>query len=183
MRDLEAPGGQSPSLTTQCDRESASASDIEMVSLVSAHEYSDQVYDPHEIHFSTAAGASDLAATLGASEHRPRDPSIESTLDASEHRLRDPHIEPRFNAITAAPDKRPSAYNRLIMDTWVCEAAAMVFSIGCIVAIAFTVGNYDGEPIPSLSLDVTLNTVISVLSTAARAALIFVVSSSIGQLK
>lgn len=58
-----------------------------MVSLVSAHEYSDQVYDPHEIHFSTAAGASDLAATLGASEHRPRDPSIESTLDASEHRL------------------------------------------------------------------------------------------------
>ena len=53
----------------------------------------------------------------------------------------------------------------------------MVFSIGCIVAIAFTVGNYDGEPIPSLSLDVTLNTVISVLSTAA---LIFVVSPSIG---
>jgi hypothetical protein len=123
MRDLEAPGGQSPSLTTQCDRESASASDIEMVSLVSAHEYSDQVYDPHEIHFSTAAGASDLAATPGASEHRPRDPSLESTLDASEHRPRDPsiestldtsehrprypNIESRHRVITATPDKGP----------------------------------------------------------------------------
>jgi hypothetical protein len=59
----------------------------------------------------------------------------------------------------------------------------MIFSVSCIIAIAFTVGRYNGDPIPSLPSGVTLNALISILSTAARAALFFVVSSSIGQLK
>jgi hypothetical protein len=74
-------------------------------------------------------------------------------------------------------------YNRLVMDTCICEMIAMIFSIGCTVAIAFTIGNYNGGPIPSLPSSVTLNALISILSTAARAALVFVLSSTIGQLK
>jgi hypothetical protein len=167
MSDLAAPRGQSPSLTTQSDRESASASDIEMESLVPAHEHSDQIPDPHESDVNTVAGVSDPPATLHTSQHHPLDPDIDS----------------RLRSITAVPDKRPSIYNRLVMDTWVCEIIAMVFSVGCIVAIAFTVGNYNGGAIPLLRWGITLNTLIAVLSTAARAALIFVVSSSIGQLK
>jgi hypothetical protein len=167
MRDLADPGRQSPSLTTQCDRESASASDTEMMSLVSAHEQSDQIYNPHESNANTVVGDPDPPATLNAFEHRPHDPNIES----------------RCKAVTAVSDKRPSMYNRVVMDTWICETIAMVFSLGCIVTIAFTVGAYNGEPLPSLPSDVTLNALISILSTAARATLFFVVSSSIGQLK
>lgn len=83
----------------------------------------------------------------------------------------------------AAPNNRPSAHNRLVLDTWICESIALVFSIGCVVAIAFTVGSFEGERIPELPSGVTLNAIISLLSTAARAALIFVVSAAIGQLK
>lgn len=59
----------------------------------------------------------------------------------------------------------------------------MAFSIARIVAIAFTVGSYNCESIPALPSGVTLNALISILSTAARAALFSVLSSSIGQLK
>jgi hypothetical protein len=164
VRDLAEPGGQSPFLTAQCGRESASASDIEIMSLVSAHEHSDQIYNPNESNAITFAGLSNTPATLNASEH-------------------DPEIDSRSKAVTAVHDKRPPMYNRLIMDTWICEMIAMIFSIGCTVAIAFTVGNYNGGPIPSLPSGVTLNALISILSTAARAALVFVLSSTIGQLK
>lgn len=166
-RDLADPDGQSPSLTTRCDRESTSASDIEMMSLVSAHELSDQIHNPHEGDVDTVAGVSDPPATLHKSQLHPPDPDI----------------DPRLRSITDVPDKRPSMYSILVMDTWVCETIAMIFSLGCIVAIAFTVGNYDGDPIPSLPSGVTLNALISILSTAARAALFFVVSSSMRQLK
>jgi len=166
-QDVASPGGQSPSLTTQRNRESVSGSDIEMMSLVSAEEHSDQIYNSHENYVNTVAGDLDPTATPNAYEHRPRVPNIDS----------------RCKAGIVVSDKRPSLYNRLVMDTWICEIIAMVFSIGCIVAIAFTVGSYNGGPVTALPSGVTLNAFISILSTGARAALFFVVSSSIGQLK
>jgi hypothetical protein len=61
----------------------------------------------------------------------------------------------------------------------------MCFSIGCLVAIGFVVSVYDDKkiPLPQLPRGVSLNAIISVLSNAARAGLIFVVSASMGQLK
>lgn len=164
MQDLAAPGGQSPSRTTQSGRESFPASDIEMISLVSAQGDPDHIHDTHESNVNTVVGVSDPPNTPNPSEHRP-------------------NIDSRCKAITAAPVKRPSTYNRLVMDTWICETIAMAFSIACVVAIAFTVGSCNGESIPELRWGVTLNALISILSTAARAALFFVLSSSIGQLK
>jgi hypothetical protein len=76
-----------------------------------------------------------------------------------------------------------SLVSRLILDSWLCESVAMCFSIGCLVAIVFVVAAYDGERIPELASGVTINAIISVLSTASRASLIFVVSTAMGQLK
>jgi hypothetical protein len=59
----------------------------------------------------------------------------------------------------------------------------MIFSIGCLVAIVLVVGAYDGKRIPQFVSGLTLNTIISVLSTASRSSLIFVASAIIGQLK
>jgi hypothetical protein len=165
--DTTVPDGQPSPPTTQSDRESLSASDIEMVSLVSALENSDQTHNADGIDDNPVAGVLDPSATLDTSKHLPREQIIDK----------------RSKAVSAVPDQRPSTYSRLILETWTCETVAMLFSIACIVAIAFTVGHYNGDSIPSLPSGVTLNALISILSTAARAALFFVLSSSIGQLK
>ena len=78
---------------------------------------------------------------------------------------------------------KSSLVRRLILDSWLCESIAMCFSVGCLMAIAFTVRTYDGQRIPELMSGLTLNAIISVLSTASRASLIFVVSATLGQLK
>jgi hypothetical protein len=59
----------------------------------------------------------------------------------------------------------------------------MFFSIGCLIAVVVVVDAYDGERIPELVSGLTINAIISVLSTASRASLIFVVSATMGQLK
>jgi hypothetical protein len=78
---------------------------------------------------------------------------------------------------------RSSIIRRLLLDSWICEIIAMTFSIGCLVAIMTVVGAYDGKRIPQFVSGLTLNTIISVLSTASRSSLIFVASAIIGQLK
>jgi hypothetical protein len=78
---------------------------------------------------------------------------------------------------------KPSTISRLLLDTWTCEIVATTFSIGCLVAITAVVGAYDGKRIPQLASGLTLNTIISVLSTVARSSLVFVVSAAVGQLK
>lgn len=78
---------------------------------------------------------------------------------------------------------KTSVARRLFLDSWLCEIIAMSFSIGCLVAIVLVIRAFDGERIPQLISGLTLNTVISILSTASRASLIFVISAIIGQLK
>ena len=74
-----------------------------------------------------------------------------------------------------------SAVARLLLDSWVYEAVAMGLSIACLAAIAAIVAYYDEKAVPKGVI--TLNTAVSVLSTAARSGLIFVVSAVVGQLK
>ena len=78
---------------------------------------------------------------------------------------------------------KPSIVRRLILDSWLCESIAMCFSVVCLVTIAFVVDIYDGERIPKLISGLTINAIISVLSTASGASLVFVISATMGQLK
>jgi hypothetical protein len=79
--------------------------------------------------------------------------------------------------------KDPSVLKKLVFDSWIGEAVVVALSMGCLAAIAIIVSLYDGEPLPQWRGGVTLNTVISVLSTTARSGMIFVVSATMGQLK
>jgi hypothetical protein len=79
--------------------------------------------------------------------------------------------------------KDSSVIKRLVFDSWVCETVVMILSMGCLAAIALVVNAFDGQAIPQFTAGLTLNTIISVLSTTARSGMIFVVSASIGQLK
>lgn len=74
----------------------------------------------------------------------------------------------------------PSALSRLFLDSWVCETAALSFGIASLGAIAHIVGIHDGANIPRFISGLTLNTIVSVLSTAARSSLIFVTSAAVG---
>ena len=78
-------------------------------------------------------------------------------------------------------NNKPSATTRLLLDSWVYEAVAIGLSIACLAAIAAIVAYYDEKAVPESVI--TLNTAVSVLSTAARSGLIFVVSAVVGQMK
>jgi hypothetical protein len=79
--------------------------------------------------------------------------------------------------------KHTSILKALVFDSWIGEAIVMALSMCCLVAIAVIVTLYYGKPLPQWRGGVTLNNVISVLSTTARSGMIFVVSATIGQLK
>ena len=77
--------------------------------------------------------------------------------------------------------QRPSDW--LMQDTWLLEIIALIFSILAFAAIGGLLRGYEGKPFPNLAHGLTLNTIVSVLATASKSALIFVVAASIGQLK
>ena len=64
-----------------------------------------------------------------------------------------------------------------------CEIAALSFGIFCLEAIALIVETYDGANIPRFVSGLTLNTIVSVLLTAARSSSNFVASATVGQSK
>lgn len=68
-------------------------------------------------------------------------------------------------------------------NSWWPEILAIALSIACLIATAIVLAHYDGAPVPKKFLGITLNAAISILATAAKASLLFVVSNSIGQLK
>jgi hypothetical protein len=168
-----AAGSSSPHLVP-CDQpspthndRSSPGSDIELVSLAPTADYSitEQLgqnadYDPTRATHSMARCEDTNIASL-----RADDDSSVRTLPRS------------------LESGKPSTMSRLLLDTWTCEIVATTFSIGCLVAITAVVGAYDGKRIPRLASGLTLNTIISVLSTAARSSLVFVVSAAVGQLK
>jgi hypothetical protein len=80
-------------------------------------------------------------------------------------------------------NKNSSVIKSLLLDSWVCETIVMALSMGCLAAIALVVNAFDGQAIPQFSAGLTLNTIVSVLSTTVRSGMIFVVSASMGQLK
>lgn len=65
---------------------------------------------------------------------------------------------------------------------WVAEIAGIVGSISFLLALAVVLATYDGKPVFDWH-GVTLNAIISVLSTASKASLLFVVEELISQWK
>jgi hypothetical protein len=105
----------------------------------------------------------------------------DSLIDETPHQTLPPDA---FRPASHQPhlhNSKPSATTRLLLDSWVYEAVAMGLSIACLAAIAAIVAYYDEKAVPKSVI--TLNTGVSVLSTATRSGLIFVVSAVVGQMK
>lgn len=70
-----------------------------------------------------------------------------------------------------------------ILRSWWREILSAVLSVLCLLAIALILFKIDGILLSSWSISVSPNAVISILSTAAKAAMILPVAESISQLK
>lgn len=68
-------------------------------------------------------------------------------------------------------------------DGWTLELLAAICSIACFVAIVAVLEAYDGRESPSLSFGITLNAIISILSTTAKSSIMYGIGAAIGQAK
>ena len=84
---------------------------------------------------------------------------------------------------TEAKHVHPCLWRRLVNDSWFLEAAAIVFSALCLIAIAVVLRIYDSKTRPELPYGMTLNAIVSVLATASKSSLLCTVAGTIGQLK
>ncbi|KAJ5403963.1 hypothetical protein N7509_003834 [Penicillium cosmopolitanum] len=84
-------------------------------------------------------------------------------------------------------EKEPLAVRKsrrsIWLDSWLFECIALAFSIACFIAIVIVLLIYDGKRQPDMANGLTLNTIISVLATGCKSALVLVISESISQLK
>lgn len=64
---------------------------------------------------------------------------------------------------------------------WFTEILAVLVSFACAVAIPVVLGVYNHNPVPKLPWDVSLNAVVSVLSTVAKSSLLYTICAALGQ--
>ncbi|KAB8069299.1 hypothetical protein BDV29DRAFT_183023 [Aspergillus leporis] len=67
--------------------------------------------------------------------------------------------------------------------SWVWEILSCLIAIASLVAIIVVLHNYDGKPMPDWPYGITLNAVISVLTTLMKAAMAYPITEALSQLK
>ena len=82
---------------------------------------------------------------------------------------------------------KSTLYTKLFRDWWLAEVLSVVVGIASIVALCRILKKYDDKPAPRANavfgINITLNTLVSILSTLGRAALLLSVAECISQLK
>ncbi|CAG8191883.1 unnamed protein product [Penicillium salamii] len=111
---------------------------------------------------------------------------LEITKMAS--RAIDNEQERQDSSVALLSERRPKAQGRLswstiTLDTWILEGASLGFSIACLVSIYGILIAYDGKQRPEFTYNISLNAIVSVLATACKSSLVFVVGAGLSQLK
>lgn len=66
---------------------------------------------------------------------------------------------------------------------WNFEILNCLIAVGFLVAIIVVLYNFDGKPVPDWPYGITLNALVSVLSTAMKAGMVCIATESLSQLK
>ncbi|KAK3953094.1 hypothetical protein QBC32DRAFT_127539 [Pseudoneurospora amorphoporcata] len=66
-------------------------------------------------------------------------------------------------------------------NSWFTEILALFISVACAVVIPAVLGVYNHKPVPKLPWDVSLNALVSVLSTVAKSSLLYAICAALGQ--
>lgn len=67
--------------------------------------------------------------------------------------------------------------------SWNFEILNCLIAVGFLVAIIVVLYNFDGKPVPDWPYGITLNALVSVLSTAMKAGMVCIATESLSQLK
>ena len=93
-----------------------------------------------------------------------------------------PNSEPH----TTLP-RRTSVYDKWVTNGWLFEVLSVLVGLAAIIDLCGVLRKYDGKVDPGANhvfgVNITVNTLVAILSTIARAALLVVVSECICQLK
>lgn len=80
--------------------------------------------------------------------------------------------------------ERLEVFSARLASTWTNEIAAALLSAGSLAALVGVLVGANGQPILHWQWhDITLNTIVSILSTISRISALFVLSAAIGQTK
>jgi hypothetical protein len=88
-----------------------------------------------------------------------------------------------------SPPMKPSSQSsisRLIKSweqSWVLEVVMLCLGCAAFASVSIVLSFYDGKPLNAWAVGVSISTVISILGTASRVSLAFVLSSCLGQSK
>lgn len=118
-----------------------------------------------------------IPASTGSAHERDPDPMSEHTG------ARKANVEVCAEKLDPVDGQRGSSCGFYKTDGWTPEVLFAIFSIGCLIAIVAVLEAFDGRRNPRLSFGITLNSIISILSTAAKSSLMFGIASAIGQCK
>ncbi|CAG7915945.1 unnamed protein product [Penicillium olsonii] len=91
----------------------------------------------------------------------------------------------RVELLSERQQKAPGrfSWSSITLDTWILEGASLGSSIACLVSIYGILLAHNGKPRPEFSYNISLNAIISVLATACKSSLVFVVGAGLSQLK
>lgn len=103
--------------------------------------------------------------------------------DDGDTSLPKPHSEASIKEEVPNSDVQKPPRRAIWLDSWSFEWITLTFSIACFVAICIVLWIYDGKVRPEMDHDLSLNTIISVLATGCKSALILVIGEAISQLK
>lgn len=101
-----------------------------------------------------------------------------------EDELRDTRAQPRQRPLSSAEQVLLQSKTQGFWgSSWTFEILGCVTSIVFLVAIIVVLFNYDGRPMPDWPYGITLNALVSVLSTVMKTTMAFVLTECLAQLK
>ena len=126
--------------------------------------------------------APDPALPNAPASHHPLSPRQPCGSNSVPHASRTALIPPK------APPKHThstlkSCYHTLFTDWWLWEILAVLLSLSTFSTIIAILVIYDGSNVAQLPQGISLNAIISILSTISKASLIFSVSATLSQFK
>lgn len=100
-------------------------------------------------------------------------------------RERDQLVQPRKQSGTSHPSSsklRSKSRNVCLPQTWLYETSSLVFAMLSLIVLVVLLQCYDNKPGPQWYAGITLNTMVSIVSTSFRAAVVMPVAVCISQL-
>jgi hypothetical protein len=129
-----------------------------------------------------------MPAPGGTTRNRVQRPST----DVTEHwpAVDESRVKPEQSALQEhgengirPPARRKSTGILGVFAGWYKEILWLVLSIASLIATAMFLDHFDGQPLPRLASEITLNTILAILSTICRASFVEPAMQSIAQLK